>query len=129
MIRHPNADLARKTWEAISSGDVDAVTGTLSEDIVWHVATPGRFAGDHVGLEKALEYLASIGELVDEFDARLVDVLVSEDRALLLCRVRAQREGKQLDMDFQFLARLQDDRIVELWTLPHDPGAAGAFWA
>ena len=63
------------------------------------------------------------------FDASLIDVLVSDERVLILFHVRLEREGRGIELDYLLLARLRDGLVQEVWTSPLDPAALAKFWA
>lgn len=123
MAEHPNAILARAAWQAVSVGDVDALERMFAPDVVWHARGDTPWRGDHAGRDAVLGFLARIGELMDVFDARLLDVLVSDERVALLFHVTGRSGGRVLETDYQLLARAEQDRVAEVWTLPLDPEA------
>ncbi len=124
-----NFDLAHSAWEAVSHGDVESLQKLWDEGIVWHATARGTpWAGDHRGRDVVLDFLARIGESVEIFDARLDDVLASEQRLALLIHVSALREDHKLEVDYQLLARVHRGLVAEIWTAPLDPRALEAFW-
>ena len=124
-----NLDLAHRAWDAVSIGDVESLQTLWDEHIVWHATARGTpWAGDHRGREVVLDFLARIGESVEIFDARLDDVLASDQRVALLIHVSARREDMKLEVDYQLLGRVQRGLIAEIWTTPLDPRALESFW-
>jgi ketosteroid isomerase-like protein len=124
-----NEELARRAWGAVSRGDLDTLGEILSPDVVWHATGSNPWRGDHAGMEEVTEYLGRIGELTATFDATLEDILASEDRALIVFRANLKREGRDLDVGYLLLARIENGRACEVWTAPLDPAAIGIFWA
>ncbi len=129
MAEHANAELARRAWNAVSRADIDAIQTFFAPDIVWHATGNAPWRGDHRGLEAILDYLGQVGELSEVFDASLVDVLASQERALLVFHVRLERQGNTVELDYLLLARIHDDVTQEVWTSPLDPDALALFWA
>lgn len=127
-MEHPNAELAKLAWEAIANSDIDALNDLWAPDIVWHVTNETPWFGDHVGIDAILDYLAAVGEAGESYDTRLIDVLVSDDRVLLVTGVSARRFGKQVETSQCLLARIEKARIAEVWTLPLDPEVFLGFW-
>lgn len=127
-VRHRNAELVERAWEAVATSDVDALMGILAPNIVWHVTTANPWFGDHVGPEAVLDYLASVGEAGEAYDTRLLDILVSNDRVLLVTAITARRRGREVDTEQCMLARIEGDQIAEVWTLALDPGVFADFW-
>jgi ketosteroid isomerase-like protein len=130
MSEHPNAQLARHAWEAISRGDVDALLSLLDPEVVWHATARGTpWFGVHRGAESVVDYLARVGEVSDFFEATLADVLASDDRALLVFHASFRRDGRVADLDYLLLGRIAKGRVVEMWTTPLDPATIEQFWA
>ena len=99
MSEHPNAQLARAAWRAVSGGDVDALERILAPDVVWHATARAPWQGDHAGPQAISDFLARIGELMQVFDARLDDVLVSADRVAMVFHVRVQVASRTIEID------------------------------
>lgn len=129
MAGHPNAVLARAAWQAVSVGDVEALGRMFAEGVVWHATGNAPWKGDHAGRQGVVEFLARIGEMMEVFDARLEDVLVSETRVAMVFHVSARAGGRSLELDYQLLARVEKDRVVEIWTLPLQPAVLQAFFS
>jgi ketosteroid isomerase-like protein len=129
MSDHPNVSLARAAWEAISRGDVEALLGALTSDVVWHATARGTpWYGTHRGAESVVDYLARVGEASEFFEATLVDVLASDERVLLVFHASFRRKGRVAELDYLLLARVREGKVAEMWTTPLDPGTIEAFW-
>ena len=129
MLDHPHAELARMAWEAVSKGDVDALSKVASPDLVWHASGRGTRSGAYRGRDAVIEYLAAIGDAADQFDSSLEDVLVSDDLVAVLFHVLGQRHGRSLSTGFILIFRVADGRIAEVWAVPRDQHAVDEFWA
>ncbi len=129
LPNHPNAVLMRAAWQAVSLGDAEGLERVLAPDVVWHATAPSPWRGDHTGREAVLELLARIGESIEELDARLEDVLSSEDRVCLVFHMEARRGSRRLAVDYLLLARVRGGRLAELWSASFDPLPLQAFYA
>jgi ketosteroid isomerase-like protein len=127
-MEHPNAEIATRAWQAVANSDVDALNELWAPGIVWHVTANNPWYGDHVGPEAILDYLAAVGEAGDAYDARIVDVLVSNHRVLIVTNVTARRQGQQVETQQCMLARIEDAKIAEVWTLALEPAVLLGFW-
>ncbi len=127
-MKHPNAEIATRAWEAVATSNADALREIWAPGIVWHVTNDNPWFGDHVGPDAILDYLAAVGEAGEAYDARIVDILVSDDRVLIVTGVTARRLGHEVDTQQCMLARIEDGRIAEVWTLALDPAAFVGFW-
>jgi ketosteroid isomerase-like protein len=128
-MEHPNADLARTAWEAVSHGDTETLARVCSEDLVWHASGRGTRSGDHRGLDDVFEYLAAIGDAAERFDSRLDSILTGDGLVAVLFTVKGSRRGKELDTEFILIFRVEQERIVEVWAVPRDQHAVDEFWA
>lgn len=128
-MEHRNARLARRAWDAIAHGDAEALRVLLAPDLVWRATAPGTpWFGVHHGTDTAIDMLARVGEATDVFDADLVDVLASDERVLVLFRVRIRVGARQVELDYLLLGRVVGERIVEVWTAALEPALLAAFW-
>ena len=127
---HPHAAMARRAWDALSRGDSEALRALLAPDVLWH-ATARRtpWTGGHRGPDAILDFLARVGEVADEFRARMVDLLVSEERVLIAFHVQIRVGSRRVELDYLLLGRVAKGRFAEIWTLPLDPDAIEAFWS
>lgn len=128
MTDHPHAKLARIAWRAAADGDVATLARVCSEDLEWHASGRGVRSGLYRGRAAVFDYLASIGEAADRFDAELEDLLVGEDKVAVLFRIRGQRGERRLDTHFVLLFRIEGERIAEVWAIPRDQYAIDEFW-
>jgi len=130
MTEHPNAQLARRAWDAISNGDAAALRDTMNEEVVWRATTLRTpWAGTHQGPAAIVDFLARVGEATEVFDASLVDVLVSDERVLFVFHLSLRRDGRVAELDYLLLGRVRGGRFSELWTVPLDPATIESFWA
>ena len=129
MAEHPNAAIAMRAWDAVSRADVEAIGAIFAPDIVWHATGAAPWRGDHCGIDAVLDYLARVGEQNEVFDASVLDVLASDERALIVFRVNFEQEGRKLVLDYLLLASIRDGLTREVWTSPLDPAALAEFWA
>ena len=129
MDERANFSLAQRAWDAVARADADALRAILDDRVVWHATGANPWRGRHEGFDAVLDYLARVGELTETFDARLDDVLTSDDRVLLVFHVDVERAERKQGVDYLCLARIRAGRAVEVWTSPLDPDAIARFWA
>ena len=128
MAQHPNSRLAEASWVAVANSDVDALGKLWADDIVWHATTRNPWAGVYVGRDAVLDYLARVGEAGEVFDARLDDVLVSDDHMMLLCHMQLRHGSQEVEVDQAILARIEKTRVAEVWVTALDPQAIETYW-
>jgi ketosteroid isomerase-like protein len=118
-----NADIARRGYEAVRRGDVDAIRDFLAPDVKWHGGDPSA-EGACRNRDEALNFMRQagrrrpIGELVDVIEA-------PDDRVVVIMRRPSQNEGEEPELVAN-LTTFRDGKAVEM---VHFPDAADALAA
>ena len=130
-MTQPNEDLVRAASAAFGRGDLGALQDQFfAADIVWHIAGTGPLAGDYAGAAQVMGLLGKIAELSGgTVRPELHDVLVSNDHTVALTTIRAERAGKQLQLNLVHVIHAENGKATEVWTHSSDPGAAAQFWS
>ena len=128
MFDHPNALLLKQAWQAVADGDAEMLREVWTKDVVWHVTANNPWQGDHVGHDAIVEYLAQVGEAGEAYETSLEEMMAGDSYAAMICQVNAKREGRVLESRLVLLARFENGRIAEAWTLTLDPAALEKFW-
>jgi len=130
-MTQPNVDLVRAASAAFGRGDHSALQNQyFAENIIWHIAGTGPLAGDYEGIAQVMGVLGKISELSGgTVQPELHDVLVSNDHIVALATIRAQRPGKQLQLNVVHVIHSESGKATEVWTHSSDPAAAAEFWA
>ncbi len=105
-----NADLARRGFQAVSRGDLDAVAAFLDPAVKWHGGDPSA-QGACRNRDEALTFMSAaqrrggIGELVDVIEAgdRVVVVMrppgaPADDPSQLRANLTTFRDGRAVEM-------------------------------
>ncbi len=117
-----NVEIARRGYEAIAGGDVDAIRDLLDPEVKWHGGDPSA-EGACRNRDQALAFMSrrtlprGVGELVDVVDAG--------DRVVVLIRPRGARD----DAVIANLTTFRDGRVVEMvhYADPEDAFAAAGL--
>jgi uncharacterized protein len=130
-MTQPNENLVRAASAAFGRRDLGTLRDQFfAENIVWHVAGTGPVAGDYEGVAQVMELLNRISELSGgTVRPELHDVLVSNDHTVALATVRAERAGKQLQLNLVHVIHAENGKATEVWTHSSDPAAAAEFWS
>jgi uncharacterized protein len=130
-MTQPDEDLAWAASLAFGRGDFSALQKQFfAENIVWHVAGTGPLAGRYEGIALVMGVLSKISELSGgTVETELHDVLVSNDHTVALAVMRAERSGKQLQLNLVHVIHSENGKAAEVWTYSSDPGVAAEFWA
>jgi len=130
-VTQPDEDLAWAASSAYGRGDFSALQNQFfAENIIWHVAGSGPLAGRYEGIAQVMGVLGKISELSGgTVETELHDVLVSNDHTVALATIRAERSGKQLQLNLVHVIHSENGKATEVWTHSSDPAAAATFWA
>jgi RNA polymerase sigma-70 factor, ECF subfamily len=77
---HQNEQLLRTNYDAFTTGDMDPMLDSLTDDIEWRVSGPSPLAGAYKGKAEVLEFFGQTMELYDgTLRLKVLDVLVFRD--------------------------------------------------
>ena len=125
-----NAAAVRRLFDAFARRDAFGLRDVFAPDAVWIVPGTGVMAGTYRGRDAIFRFLARLPrETGGTYRSRLLDVLVSDDRAAALYRATGERGDRRLDLDQVLLFRFQDGLVRHVLALPSDPLAFDAFWS
>lgn len=125
---HPHAALMRRLWDAAARGDPDGVRDAYGPGAVLRAHGNNPVAGEFKGGRAIIDYLARMGELVDDLRLELLDVYSSADGAVVRYRTVADRGPKHLDMEYLYVGRVAGGRVVEADLVPSDQRRNDDFW-
>jgi len=128
MIRHPHSLLLHQCIQATQRGDAETLRALWAEDIVWRVQGASPWHGEMRGADAICEYLAQMGEIGSGYDISIEDVLVSHERAAVLCHIKAEIDGRTLDADYVLICRIEHRRVQEVDSIPLTPDQVAEFW-
>jgi ketosteroid isomerase-like protein len=125
---HPNEQLVRRGKEAFLHGDLDTVKEVLADDFVLHTSGKGPFDREYRGRDAFFGYIRKVGELSGgTYRQELHDLAATDDHAIALVTVRAQRNGKSIEYRSAEIFHVRDGRATEAWFLNDNPD--DDFWS
>ena len=125
---HLHRQTALRLWEAIASGEPDALREVLAPKTVWRMYGRSPLAGSYIGADAVLGLMAEVGERCDTMRADLVDILVSERGAVLRYAIDARRGAHRLEIEHVLITRIACGKIVEAVFAPLDQEKYDRFW-
>lgn len=127
-MAHPNEDLLRRGYEAFTSGDMETMSELFADDIEWHQPGDNPMAGEFKGQQEVFGNFAKIPQLTTAFNMEVHDVLASDDHAVALVKVHAEREDKSADLDAVHVYHVEDGEVTEAWIIQTDQAESDEFW-
>jgi uncharacterized protein len=128
-VTRENEALVRRIFDAFARKRGLSLRDVFADDAIWHVPGASVMAGTYRGRSEIFRFLARLPKLTNgTYGSRLIDVLVSEERAAALYRASGEREGRSLDIDQLLLFTIRDGLVREVLALPNDPLAFEEFW-
>ena len=125
---HHNARIARRLWEAISRGDVEAFLAVASPDVVWRARGENPFALQTKGPAATLEFLANAGDAVDDLRMQVLDIFASDRGAIIRYAMDAHRGPRSIAGELYLRLRIEGDRVAEAELIAADAAGNDAFW-
>lgn len=129
-MTHPNEDLLRRGYQAFRSGDMATVLSILADDICWHVAGSGGFAGDYHGHQEVMGLFAKLMQASGgTFRADIHDILANDTHGVVLANVQAEKNGQPLTGREVHVWHLADGKATAYWGMIEPCGAFDALLA
>ncbi len=129
MIEHPNSLLVHHCLQAANAGDRHTLRALWAPDIVWHIKGAGPWQGDIKGADTVLEHLAKVGSFgALGLHTSIQDVMISDQRASMICHTYAEVGDRVLDVDFLVITDILNGRMQTITSVPIDPDRLAEFW-
>jgi uncharacterized protein len=126
---HPN-DLAQRFIDAYGRRDYQTLESLLTDDVLWHVGGNHPLSGDYRGRQAVLDYFAKVQSLTSQtLTLDPIEILASGSFGAIFLRVRAEREGRDLDVTMAEAFRAQEGQLAEFWATADDQEAVDRFWS
>ena len=111
----------RFNQEAVCQGDLAVVDELVAPDVVHHSAFPGQAPG----LQGMKDSIVLLRDAVPDLNLEPDDVIADGDKVMVRFKISGTNAGslfgmaptgKTFEMDEYFVARVQDGKIVEIWS-------------
>ncbi|WP_037675666.1 nuclear transport factor 2 family protein [Streptomyces griseus] len=131
MAEHPHAALVRKGFEAFMHGDMDALRQLIASDATHHVPGNHPLSGDFKGQDAIIDMYERLGQETNgTMRLDLIGICVDgRGHAVGMCRVMAERQGRQLDDTGSIIFRIVGDKVTDLDECVEDIDKNNEFWA
>jgi len=126
MSEHPNVAILREMHKAMGSGDPEAMTQAVADDVVWHEIGSSEPVRGRAALQ---ERWATLGDPNTEFKMELHDVMANDDHAVELVSVTIKNaDGKAFSYRTAEIYHMRDGKITERWAFSDDTDAINKFF-
>jgi ketosteroid isomerase-like protein len=124
---HPNEQVLRDADEAQARGDVEAFTGSFTDDVVVHVSGRSSLAGDYKGKDQFIDVFTRFNERAPEYSFEPHAYFADDEHGVILQRSHYKRGDERLDTNDTFVCHFRDGKISEMWFGSDDPYAVDEF--
>jgi ketosteroid isomerase-like protein len=117
-----NVELARRGYEAVMRGDLDAISKILDPDVKWHAGDPSaKYACHNRG--EAVAFMRQNWVRRGAPPGELVELLDAGDKVVVIMRRIGEDSGAELVAN---LTTFRDGKVVEMVHYPNPDGARTA---
>jgi len=124
---HANADVLRKSDEAMAGGDIEKFFSYFTDDVVVHIPGGSALAGVYKGKEQMQGAFGRFMEAVGEYSFENHAYLADDEHGVTLQRGKAVRAGETFEADEVFVMHFRDGKISEMWYLPTEQARLDAW--
>jgi ketosteroid isomerase-like protein len=106
----------RKALEAFKRGDVQAVSDTFTDDVVWHGRGSTKYGGDFKGKQATMAQILDFAQTFQDIDFNIHDIVANEAHVVALINSSVTRNGKKYQDQEAFIFHVNDDgKASEAW--------------
>lgn len=125
-----NRKLGQRAFAAFAKGDFDQFTSMWTPDIVMRFPGKNLISGTYRGKANVLANVQRNFELSKgTLNVENIDVLAGERHVVFYNRVRATRDGRELDTHESVTVRIENGKTAEWILVPHEAYVWDAFWS
>lgn len=130
MSTASTTEIVGRYFDAVSRGDLEAISASFSDEINWHQPGNGSLSGLHVGKAAVLALLGNFMQRSEgTFRIDGVGPLMAQgDLVAVSLHFRAERAGASMSMGGIDVLRVAGGLIQEVWLFSEDQPAEDAFW-
>jgi ketosteroid isomerase-like protein len=126
MSNAADANVARKLYAALRSGDVESLRELLDLDIHWHVPGAHPRSGDYDGRDEVVPLLSRRHGRHDA-SFTVLDVLAGDQFVMVFVEGNSELDGQTLQSRFVHVMTTRDGRVTESWHFDENQTQLDAF--
>ena len=115
---HANEELVRREAAAWDAGDVESIVAHYTPVAVIQVAGNSLLSGEYRGYDGVREYHRKLSQLLgalDQLDARVHDVLASEEHVVRLLQIVARKGDREVQWRHVEVYHVLDGKLDRVW--------------
>jgi ketosteroid isomerase-like protein len=126
---HPNAQLVRQGFEAMTSGDNSWMDEHVADDVVWHVGGNSKWAGEYRGKDAVLDYFARSAKAMGGMpEADVHDILANDDHVVVIGSASARAaDGSSAAWKYVNVFHISDGKATEVWGMAENDADVDPF--
>ena len=129
-MAHPNEETLRRGYDAFSNGDMEAVLGLFTDDVVWHIPGRNQISGDYRGKEEVGGFFGKLMELTNgTFRVEVHDILANDEHGVVLAKLTGERNGRTLNANDAQVWHIREGQLSEFWSQFFDFYSVEEFWS
>lgn len=128
-MAHPDAELARRAYEAFAQGDMQTMDGLMADDIQWHIPGDNVVSGSYDGKQQVFGFFQQLAERSGgTFALDVHDIVANDDHTVALVKAQGEHDGRQIDDNAVHVIHFEGARIASFWSFSWDQRAVDEFW-
>lgn len=126
---HPNVQLVRGGFDAMSRGDDAWMLENVVDDVVWHVGGNSKWAGEYRGKNEVLEYFSRMSRSMGGMpEADVHDILANDDHVVVLGSAKATaQDGSSAQWKYVNVFHITDGKMTEAWGMAENDADVDPF--
>jgi uncharacterized protein len=106
----------RDAFEAFKRGDLQAVSDSFTEDVVWHGRGSTKFGKDFKGKQATMGQIMDYAQTFQDIQMDIHDLVANDRHVVALVKTSVTKNGKTYPDEQVFVFHVNDDgRTSEAW--------------
>ena len=106
----------RQAFDAFKRGDIQAVSDSFTDDVVWHGRGSTKFGGDFKGKQATMAQILDFAQTFENINLEPHDILGNETHVVALISSSVTRNGKTYQDQEAFIFHVNDEgKTSEAW--------------
>jgi ketosteroid isomerase-like protein len=109
-------DIVRKDFDAFKRGDLQTISDSFTDDIVWHGRGSTKFGGDFNGKQATMAQILDFAQTFQDINLEIHDIVANQAHVVALVNSSVSRNGKTYSDKEVFIFHVNDDgKTSEAW--------------